>query len=120
MRRGDAGHLIGGQRDVVERARPALFGHAGPAVLRHRDHISGGREGVAHRAQVRAVVGGAPEPAVDEHDQRRRPARDRRGEPELYHLLGPRAVRQGQVGRRGGPVQDAGHRFIRSAAGWPG
>ena len=113
VRASDRGDLVQGRGDVVEGTRPALFGHPGAAVLGHRDHVPGRRQGAGHRPEMVPVVGRPPEPPVHKHDQRRAPGRR---QPEVDDLLGPRAVGNGQVRWRGGPVQDAGHRRICGVA----
>ncbi len=90
--------------DIVERSRPAAAALARPAVLRYADREPRGRQRGRERAGVHPVEGRPPEPAMQEHDQRRRaggPAR----QAHIRHAVGPGTVADHQVRRRRGPGQ---------------
>ena len=120
VRPGHAGYLIGGQRDVAERARPAFFGHARPPVLRHRDHISGGGEGVAHRAQVRAVVAGRQNPPWMSTISGAARVRDRRGSLRSTTCSGRGPYRRVRSGGGAGRSRTSVTCSSGQARGWRG
>jgi hypothetical protein len=84
-------HGVQGVSDVDERRRPTAAPADAP-VLHVRDRTALGGEGVGDGAQVRPVVGGAPESAVQEHDQRRPSSGLREG--EVHDLVGVGAIAQ--------------------------
>src|SRR6266536_1168890 len=91
-------------RHVHQRPGPAAPELPGPAVLQADHRVSAGGQVGGEWADVRPVVRGPPEPAVQEHHQR--PLGYPGGRhPDVEHVLRPVAVGERTVGWRRRPAQ---------------
>ena len=111
--RRDIGQMVDGEGDILERPGPPAVGLTHPSVLDVPCREPPGREIDGERRHQSPIPACAPEPAVDQHDARPRPAVPR-GKMEIADLVGVRAVGDA---RRGRSLASRRHVVRRAARG---
>ena|SRR2546422_1389485 len=105
-------HVACCEADVLKGSRPATAGVADPPVFYIACDYSFSGEGGAEMPDVRQVISGLPETAMDNEEQRKRSFAI--GKPELGELARIIAIANPNVEKRWAPIQDIAQGFSKS------